>query len=219
MKQAIKVLILAGALLSVGALAQSQTQTWNYNFPQFMALYSSVATVNFDFDSSIADGNTTTLPSRAYPRASGLAVDDCLGGIDPDGNPNTGTGTVESVTEGSLTASCTFAPSDLDKNFDVVWTSGDAEGALITISNVATKIQVSVDSDPTSGITLQVANSKTSTSEPAFQDITTTDADFITALSAGIHYLPLTFALEVDITTVALSAAETRTVTYTITNP
>ncbi len=215
MKTTVRILILAGALLSAGALAQSKTQTWNYNFPQFMALFSSVATVNFDFDGSIADGNTTTnLPARTYPRASSGAVTTCLSGIDPDNG--TGTNTVETVNEGSLTASCTFAPSDLDKNFDVVWSSGDAEGALITISNVTTKIQISVDTDPTSGIILQVANSKTSTSEPSFDNITTTATDFITGLSAGIHFLPLTFALEVDLTSVLLSSPETRTVTYTI---
>ena len=216
MKTTVRILILAGALLSVGALAQSKTQEWNYNFPQFMALFSSVATVNFDFDGSIADGNTTTnLPERAYLRASADAVTDCLSDIDPDNG--TGTNNVETVDEGSFTASCTFAPSDLDKNFDVNWSSGDAEGALITLSNVTTKIQISVSADPTSGIILQVANSKTSTTEPSFDNITTTATDFITDLPAGIHLLPLTFALEVDLASgPLLSTPESRTVTYTI---
>ncbi len=223
MKKAIKLLVLAGALLSVGAMAaESQTQTWNYNFPQFMALFSSVAIVNFDFLNNIDDGNTTSgLPTSAYPRASSTALNTCLNDIDPD--EGTGTSTIETVNEGSLSASntsCSFAPSDLDKNFDVNWNSGDSEGALIAISNVETKIQVKVDTSPTSGIHLMVANSKTSATEPTFQEISTTDSDFITGLPAGINYLPLTFALKVDIANVApISNAEVRTVTYTITTP
>lgn len=215
MKKAIKLLVLAGALLSVGAMAQTnQSQTWHFNFPQYMAIFSSVATVNFDFDSSIADGNTTSLPTRTYPRASASAVGSCIG--DPDNG--TGTGTIENVNESTWgNTSCTFAPSDLDKNWDVQWTTGDSEGALITVSNITTKVQVSVDQDPPTGFGLLVAASKTSTTEPSFLTISTTASDLATNLSAGVNFIPLTFALQIDLANAgALSSTVTRTVTYTI---
>jgi len=221
MKKAIKLLVLAGALLSVGAMAAgSQSQTWNFNWPQYMAIFSSVATVNFDFNDSINDGNTTTtnLPTRTYPRASSDALLTCLLNMtDPD--QGTGTSNVETINELTSPTECTFAPSDLDKNWDVRWQSGDSEGALITVSNIKTKVQVKVESDLPTGFELQVAASKTSTTEPTFQNITTSleDLNSATNLSAGVNFIPLTFALKVDLSSASVqNSTVNRTVTYTI---
>ncbi|WP_287372788.1 hypothetical protein [Oceanithermus sp.] len=222
MKNAIKLLVLAGALLSVGALAQG-AQNWNFNFPAFAYVYTNTSSVDFDFTAA----STGTV---AYAGAAGQASKDnlqlCIGGLVTSSLDVTAYDTPQST---SSLGTCEFGPTSVSTSgYTVNWNGlGNADGSLLVVTNSSTySVTVVADSRP-SGVTYKVAPDFGNASGITFTSIPTgtatglaTQADGLYTQYAGVYAIPLTFAADVDPTaSAATTSAVTTVVTYTASAP
>ncbi|WP_457627691.1 hypothetical protein [Oceanithermus sp.] len=216
MKNAIRLLALAGALLSVGALAQA-SQTWQFGYPSYAYIYTNTNTVTFDLTDDTTDGTATVL--GLYDAASLSNLESCIGNlvgslsVTANGTPSSEIGT------------CTFAPSGVTRSgYTVDWSnlSDDADGSLLIVNNTgAYDISVSATSLPT-GATLMVAPKLAGTvADTDFVTISTTStflADEVSGYNTqynGVYVVPLSFAASIAPST-APTSLTTYTVTYTV---
>jgi len=222
MKKAIKLLVLAGALLSVGAMADAN-QTWHFSFPQYAFIYTNVSDVYFDFTNDDQDGDTNiTLATSAFDNASLTNLENCI---------NTKVSSISEVTEESSAGTdsigdCEFARSGLERSgFTVTWNGGDADGALLIVTNGSSyNLGVYSNAKP-AGVDFEVAPAKTSSSTTGF--VTVGDGQSNSASLgnqgkalptnyANVYVVPLTFAVKVSPAAVSEATDATYTVTYTV---
>ena len=223
MKNAIKLLVLAGALLSVGALAQG-AQNWNFNFPAFAYVYTNTSSVDFDFT---AASTATVVYAGTAGQASQANLQNCIGGLVTSSLSVTAQSTAP--TSPSTLGTCEFGPTSVSTSgYTVNWNGlGSADGSLLVVTNSSTySVTVVADSLP-SGVTYKVAPDFGDASGITFTSIPTgtaaglaTQADGLYTQYAGVYAIPLTFAADVDPTASAATAsAVTTVVTYTASAP
>ncbi len=223
MKNAIRLLVLAGALLSVGAMAQT-SQNWNFTFPSYYFIYTNTASVNFDFTDDTTDGTASVL--TLYSAAGLSNLENCIDGL---------VGNISSVTANASTSSsigtCKFKPSGVSRSgYSVDWNGlGSADGSLLVVTNASSyKVTVYADSVP-AGVDYKVAAELAGnvqetdfTSIPTGQtnavQVANQDSDYTTQYS-NVYVIPLSFAAEVEPTTSATSNTITTVVTYTASAP
>ncbi len=224
MKKAIKLLVLAGALLSVGAMAQNTTtQKWNFKFPKYAYIYTNTTAVNFDFTDDTADGTASTLSLYQKAGSTNLqtCIDDFVSSLSSDLEAN--------ATSSSNIPGCDFAPSGMDKSgYTVNWGSGNtADGSLLVITNASGyTVQVKVDNTVPAGVVYKVAPKLTSAVTASdFITLSTNDTSFAsdsndyTTQYNSVYVIPLAFAANVSPSaadTSANSSGVDSIVTYTV---
>jgi len=133
MKNAIRLLVLAGALLSVGALAQS-TQ-FNFSYPDYFYVFTNLASEKFDFTATAAGSNPGTA-TGTYGPATKNSFDSCLDTLLASAPASvTAQGSMGS---NQMSGSCDFVATDTTKDsFSVDWgsTGETAEGAVLVATN------------------------------------------------------------------------------------
>ncbi|ADR35703.1 hypothetical protein [Oceanithermus profundus] len=223
MKNAIRLLVLAGALLSVGAMAQAQ-QNWNFSFPVYAYVYTNTSSVDFDFTATTTG---TVVYAGAAGQASKANLQSCIGSLVTSSLSVTAQNSAP--TNPSSLGSCEFGPTSVSTSgYTVNWNGlGSADGSLLVITNSSTySVTVLADSLP-SGVTYKVAPDFGDASGIAFTNIPTgtaaglaTHNDGLYTQYAGVYAIPLTFAADVDPTApAATTSAVTTLVTYTASAP
>lgn len=231
MKNAIRLLVLAGALMSVGVLAQSAQQNWNFTFPTYYYVYTNTTSVDFDFTATSVSSTVVYTGSHGQASLANLqaCIDNAVSGL-------VGPGT-EPVAQSSAPASpaslatCEFGPTSVTSSgYTVDWNGlGSADGSLLVVTNASSyKVTAYADSVP-AGVTFKVA--------PKFGDAPPSHSDFVEipvgsgsavqiASDANDYYtqyrniyvLPLTYAADVEPNADAI-ASTTTVVTYTAAAP
>jgi len=225
MKKAIKLLVLAGALLSVGAMAaDNDTETWHFSFPDYIFVYSNVSDVYFDFttNSPSHNGSSTNIPSSALKPAS---IDNVLNCINSKIN---GATLNENSSQASSGTTCTFAPSEIvgEGNFNVTWSdSGSSDGALLiatnqTISDIKVSSGGFQNAQPQPTLKVLDKESSNVTQSDNFETVTSGGVSLGTnqlkyTQFKNIYVVPLSYALEVDLAA-SSENGDTATVTYTV---
>jgi len=229
MKRAIKLLVLAGALLSVGALAQKNT-AYNFYFPAYAAIYTNVDQVDFFNTTTGTEGALYQDQISGYYEGTAAGVVKCL-----DDNVSTFSSLDVSGTSSTASLSCKFAPNAVTKNttFSVTGYSSTAtaptDGELLIITNSSTfNVGVTVVSNALSSATVYAipayadANGGNLVGGTA-ADVTSISLDENSALStqyANAYVIPLLFYAEADVLAVSqLTTAESATVTWTASAP
>ncbi len=218
MKKTLKLLVLAGALLSVGALAQAN-QTWQFGYPAYAFIYTNTTTVTFDLTDDVTDGTATVL--TLYNAASLTNLETCIDGL----VNNISSSVTAGGTPSGEIGSCTFAPSGVSRSgYTVDWSNlnDDADGSLLVVNNTgAYDISVSAASLP-AGVDLMVAPELAGAVAAADFQILTTSSTFLadensgyTTQYNGVYVVPLSFAADVD-PSASATALTDYTVTYTI---
>ena len=227
MKRAIKLLVLAGALLSVGALAQAN-QTWKFGFPSYYFIYTNTESVNFDFTATLGDASVVYNSNQATINN----LESCIETI-----VNTFTNNNEPVaqqnqpTTWTSFGTCEFGPTSVTSSgYSVDWNGlGSADGSLLVVTNASSyKVTVHADSVP-AGVTYKVAAAFGDASSISFINIPVGASsasgladdsnDYFTQYQ-NVYVIPLTFAAEVEPTTSATgNTATTTVVTYTASAP
>ncbi len=218
MKNAIRLLVLAGALLSVGVLAQAN-QTWQFGYPSYAYIYTNTNTVTFDLTDDTTDGTATVL--SLYDAASLSNLKSCIDNL---------VGSLSSVTANGTPSSeigtCTFAPSGVTRSgYTVDWSnlSDDADGSLLIVNNTgAYDISVSATSLPTGAsfmVAPKLAGAVADTTD--FVTISTTSTFLVDETSGydtqynGVYVVPLSFAASI-VPSTAPTSLTSYTVTYTV---
>lgn len=229
MKNAIKLLVLAGALLSVGAMAGKGT-AFNFYFPAYVAIYTNVTQVDF-FSTTGTEGALYQNEVSGYYEGTSAGVLSCI-----DDNLSTFTGNdldVSGSTSSSASITCNFAPNAVtsDNSFSVTGydNAGDppTDGELLIITNSST-FNVSADVDSNT-----IASGETIYAIPAYADSngdlqgSTTTGDDVTDISfsnadalatqySNAKVIPLLFYASVDIlNTDPIATAESISITWT----
>ena len=232
MKNLIKLLVLAGTLLSIGAFAQFKKGTeFNFYFPYYAAIYTNVTQVDF-FNTSTSTGTEGALYQNGisgYYEGTQSGVVACLNAAS-----NLPTSYTVNGSGGSNTLSCKFAPSYITKDvgFKVNGYNNaskfDTDGELLIITNAST-FNVSVS---TSGS----INSATVNVIPDYIDTTpaiangksaqaVSSAQFVNKDAYSTQYrfakvIPLLFYAEADVLGVSqITTAESMTVTWQVSAP
>ena len=226
MKRAIKLLVLAGALLSVGALAQAN-QTWKFGFPTYAYIYTNSTEIYFDFTDNNGDGDATSVLS-AFNAASLNNLESCIDGL----VDNIGSDLVADGTAASSLGTCYFAPSGITHDgYSVDWSNVDStgtgtDGSLLVVTNSSTySVDVSV-AGPPNGVTFLLASKMASdiTGASDFTSFTSSSTSASSFADEGSDYttqyynayvIPLSFAVGVT-PEVAAQAVADYTMTYTI---
>ena len=220
MKKAIKLLVLAGALLSVGAMAQSQDtvdQDWHFKFPKYIFVYTNTTDVYFDLTDNSADGDASVLPGNLsdYKAASLANLENCILnqlGTNPD---------YDTTASPNALNKCKFAPSGITHSgYTVTWPSGkDSDGSLLVITNATYTVSVEIDSTITGADLMVAPKLTTDVQETDFATLNTnsqqiaTDQDDLTTQYNGVYIIPLSFAAQID--PGLLETDSVLTVTYT----
>jgi len=245
MKNAIKLLVLAGALLSVGALAQAGSATnFNFSFPAYAFVFTNVQTVTFDF--SAASGTSQLENVAGYYEASSTGLEACLSALlegDANGTlDGTGSYTIQSPSTTSNT--CSFAPTSIGKYtgaFNVTWGSnGNPDGELLVITNAGSYTVTATftddDSDWPSGLNIDiiagVVNSGSLSSSSSISLGSTASATFnqnddYTTQFSNAYIIPQLYALQLDVMSASINTYDSSnnlitvdaTVTYTVAAP
>lgn len=244
MKNAIRLLVLAGALLSVGALAQAGNATnFNFNFPAYAFVFTNVDTVTFDFDQTSGTSQLESVTGYYEASSAGLAA--CLDAFLESDTNNTldGTGSYTIQTPSTTSNTCNFAPTSVTKNssaFTVDWGStGNPDGELLVITNAGgytvTATFADGDGDWPSGLNIDIIAGVVSgaTIAGAGQNVTSvslgstsTSATFnqnddYTTQFANAYVIPQLYALQLDVMSASINTQGTvdASVTYTVTAP
>ena len=225
MNRAIKLLVLAGALLSVGALAQAN-QTWKFGFPTYAYIYTNSTEIYFDFTDNSGDGDASVL--SAFNAASLNNLESCI----DDLVDNIGSDLVADGTATSSLGTCYFAPSGITHaGYTVNWNNVDPDGTdgslLVVTNSSAYSVDVSVDAPP-NGVTFLLASKMASaiTGASDFTSFTSSSTSASSFADAGSDYttqyynayvIPLSFAVGVTPEVAAQDVdAYAYTMTYTI---
>ena len=228
MKKAIKLLVLAGALLSVGAMAAKDT-TYNFYFPAYAAIYTNVTQVDFFNSSTGTEGALYQNHVSGYYEGTSAGVLDCI-----DDNLSTFTGSdldVSASTSSSTNLTCNFAPNAVtsDNSFSVTGYSNagnpPTDGELLIITNSSTfDVSVNVSSNSLQhaeiyAIPAYVDSNKALQGGTA-DDVTNISFDENDALSTqytNAKVIPLLFYASVDVlsTDAITTTPETVVVTWT----
>ncbi|WP_287417864.1 hypothetical protein [Oceanithermus sp.] len=247
MKNAIKLLVLAGALLSVGALAQAGSATnFTFSFPAYAFVFTNVETVTFDFSASATLGTSQLENVDSYYKASPTGLEACLNALlegDTNGTlDGTGTYTIQSPSTTSNT--CSFAPTSIGKYtgaFNVTWGgNGNPDGELLVITNAGSYTVTATftddDSDWPSGLNIDiiagVVNSGSLSSTSSISLGSTASATFnqnddYTTQFANAYIIPQLYALQLDVMSASINTYDSSnnlitvdaTVTYTVAAP
>ncbi|WP_457637336.1 hypothetical protein [Oceanithermus sp.] len=235
MKNAIKLLILAGALLSVGALAQSTG--YNFYFPAYAAIYTNVDQVDF-FNSTVGtEGALYQNSVSGYYEGTAAGVLKCI-----DDNLSTFTGSsldVSGSTSSTASITCNFAPDAVTKNttFSVTGYSNagspPTDGELLIITNSSTfNVGVTVNSNGITDATIYAMAGYVDTT-PSVQtnnsnglvtsDVTNvafTQDDAFDTQYTNAKVIPLVFYASVDVLSVGqITTAQSADVTWTASAP
>jgi len=234
MKKAIKLLVLAGALLSVGALAANKTTTFKFSYPEYFYFTTNLASETFDFTASDPGTNPGTATS-GYGVATTGNLNTCLD--DFITNNLSSVTAQDSAGSNTINDSCDFVATDTNTSgFNVDWasTGETAEGAILVATNksswaVAAKI-TTVFSQVDSYVNLQLR-----TGNSAFTNLSNSSATNIGSLSNGsldnawytnyanIYVVPLQYKLVLTnplaIPAISSSSADTAIVTYEAASP
>ncbi len=216
-KKTLKLLILAGALLSVGALAQAN-QTWQFGYPSYAYIYTNTNTVTFDLTDDTTDGTATVL--SLYDAASLSNLETCIDSL---------VANISSVTASATPASeigaCTFAPSGVSRSgYTVDWSNlnDDADGSLLIVNNTgAFDINVSATSLPTGASFMVAPKLAGAVADTDFVTISTTSAFLADENSGydtqynGVYVVPLSFAASI-VPSTAPTSLTSYAVTYTV---
>lgn len=227
MKNAIKLLVLAGALLSVGAMAQAQ-QNWNFNFPTYYYVYTNTASVNFDFTTNSA--STSVVYNSNQATLNNLQT--CIGNIVNGLNTSTAEPKAETTQPASWSSfgTCEFGPTSVSSSgYTVNWNGlGNADGSLLVVTNASSyQVTAYADSVP-AGVTYKLAAAFGDATSITFKTIPVgsgnatqiaTDADDYYTQYRNVYAIPLTFAADVEPTLNATSGVVTTLVTYTASAP
>jgi len=232
MNKAIKLLVFAGALLSLGALAQAN-QTWKFGFPTYAYIYTDTAEVHFDFTldaSSLPPSGTDATKLTAFDAASLDALETCI----DDLIANISGDLIADDSPANDLGSCYFAPSGVAHDgYSVDWSGVDSQGtdgSLIVVTNSSTySVDVSVDAPPSSvGFMLAVDTAGNISDENDF-DVTFTsastsqsglanqDSDYTTQYRR-VYVIPLSYAVEITPDVAAQNLTD-YDMTYTISAP
>jgi len=230
MNKAIKLLVLAGALLSVGAMAGKGT-AFNFYFPAYVAIYTNVTQVDFFNSTSGTEGALYQNEVSGYYEGTSAGVLSCI-----DDNLSTFTGTdldVSGSTSSSASITCNFAPNAVtsDSSFSVTGYANagnpPTDGELLIITNSST-FNVSADVDSTS-----ITSGETIYAIPAYADnsnslqgstttgddvnsISFSDADALATQYSNAKVIPLLFYASVDVlNTSEITTAESISITWT----
>jgi len=239
MKNLIKLLVLAGTLLSVGALAANKTTTFNFIYPEYFYFTTNLASETFDF----ATNNVGSNHGQAATVATKNALDTCLDHFLANNSPSVtanDSAAGSSTISASNTSQCEFAATDTSQNnaFSVSWgsTGETAEGAVLVATNksswaVAAKIS-SDFSQVSSYVDLQLKTSSGGT----FTTLSST-ATNVGSVQTGsnplnnayytdymnIYVVPLQYKLvltnPIAIPEISSSSPDTATVTYESASP
>jgi len=132
MKKAIKLLVLAGALLSVGAMAQSSK--FNFAYPDYFYIFTNLNSETFNFFAT-SPGSKPGTASTTYGIATHDNLTACLDDLLASA-PNVTASTSEGTDQ--ITGSCDFVATDTSTGSPSVdWgsTGENAEGAIIIVTN------------------------------------------------------------------------------------
>ncbi|XOB98743.1 hypothetical protein ACMC9I_01220 [Deinococcota bacterium DY0809b] len=234
MKNAIRLLVLAGALLSVGALAQfSKDTTFNFYFPQFAAIYTNVTQVDFFNSTSSTVGALSANSVSGYYPGTKAGVVSCLDAATtlPAAYTVGGSG-------GSSNLTCDFAPNAVtkDQGFSVsgytdASSTADTDGELLIITNASNFTTGVTTSGSISSATVYVIPGYVNntpavvegTNGSGVQNVTVAAFNQNDAYDTQYTFakvIPLLFYASVDIlNTSEITTAESVTVTWTITSP
>jgi len=231
MKKAIKILVLAGALLSVGALAQFSKQTqFNYYFPAYAAIYTNVTQVDFFNATTGTEGALIQNGISGYYHSTADGVVACLDAS----TSSLPTDYTVNGTASSASLSCNFAPNAVtkDQGFSVsgypsASSTADTDGELLVITNSST-FTVDVDVTGTADATIYaipdyINDTPAIANGYSGQDVTgasfTQDYAYSTQYS-NAKVIPLLFYASVDVFNAAqVSSAESVTVTWQVSAP
>ncbi len=238
MKKAIKLLVLTGALLSVGALAQFSNQsTFNYYFPYYAAIYTNVTQVDFfntNPGTGVYEGALKANSISGYYESTETGVVSCLN----DSSSSLPTDYTVGGNATSASLSCNFAPNAVtkDQGFSVSGYSNasataDTDGELLIITNASTfSVNVTVNNNSIDANvatvyaipdyindTPAIANNKSG------QDVTAisfSNNDAYSTQYSNAKVIPLLFYASVDVLNAAqLDTAQSMTVTWTVSAP
>ena len=232
MKKAIKLLVLAGALLSVGALAQFNKSTqFNYYFPAYAAIYTNVTQVDFFNTTTGTEGALIANSISGYYDSTKNGVVACL-----DASSSLPTDYTVGGNATSASLYCNFAPNAVtkDQGFTVSGYSNasntaDTDGELLIITNSSTfSVGVTVSNNNITNATVYaipdyidatpaIANNKSG------QDVTAisfSNNDAYSTQYSNAKVIPLLFYASVDVLNAAqVSSAQSMTVTWTVSAP
>ncbi len=229
MKNAIKLLVLAGALLSVGAMAAAN-QTWKFGFPTYAYIYTNSTEIYFDFTTDSQPSGTDASVLGTFNTANLSNLESCIDGLVAG---ISGSVTADGAA-GSDLGTCYFAPSGITHSgYSVDWNNVDAtgtDGSLLVVTNASSyHVDVSVAAPP-SGVTFLLADAMASNIADAssfgvaFNSSTTTannfadqDSDYATQYR-GTYVIPLSFAVGITPDVAAQNLAN-YDMTYTISAP
>ncbi|WP_456475904.1 hypothetical protein [Oceanithermus sp.] len=231
MKTTVRILILAGALLSVGALAQFSKQTqFNYYFPTYAAIYTNVTQVDFFNSSTGTQGALVQNGISGYYPSTENGVIACLDAATTLPNSYTIGGTAASAS-----LSCNFAPNAVtkDQGFSVsgytnASTTADTDGELLIITNSSTfgvgvEVSGSISDATIFAIPDYIDATPAIANDKSGQDVTAisfSDTDAYATQYSNAKVIPLLFYASVDVfNATALSTADDITVTWTVSAP
>jgi len=233
MKKAIKLLVLAGALLSVGAMAQySKNTAFNFYFPQYAAIYTNVTQVDFFNPTNGTKGALSDNNVSGYYASSADGIVDCI-----DAATSLPSSYIVGGSGSSANLSCAFAPNAVtkDQGFSVsgysnASSTADTDGELLIITNAGHYVTgVSVTGN-ISDATINVIPGYVDNSANV-QDKNGTGAQNVTSASftendayntdyTFAKVIPLLFYASVNVlNTPEITSAESMTVTWTMTSP
>ena len=228
MKKAIKLLVLAGALLSVGAMA-AKTTTFNFKFPQYLYVYTNLTSEDFDFTASSTGNHPGTYGNTAIATEANLKT--CMENLSL---PSSVTAQTSAGTSAISTGSCDFVATDTTKNsdFSVDWgsTGENPDGALLVLTNVsdwsAKATITSAFSNVDSYVTLKVRTDSNGTLSNLSSSATTVGSKSGTTLTnayytnyINAYVVPLQFVLTLDNPFAIPEGNDTAVVTYSVSSP
>ena len=240
MKKAIKLLVLAGALLSVGALAQFNKSTqFNYYFPAYAAIYTNVTQVDFFNATTGTEGALVQNAISGYYHSTKDGVVACLDAA--AANSSAGDSSSPLPTDytvggsaASASLSCNFAPNAVtkDQGFTVSGYSNaasvDTDGELLIITNsssftVSEEVSGSVSDATIFAIADYVNDTPALEKGNSGKDVTSAsfnNGDAYATQYSNAKVIPLLFYASVDVLNAAqVSSAQTMTVTWTVSAP
>ncbi len=234
MKKAIKLLVLAGALLSVGALAQFNKSTqFNYYFPAYAAIYTNVTQVDFFNATTGTEGALVQNAISGYYHSTKDGVVACL----DDSSSSLPTDYTVGGSAASASLSCNFAPNAVtkDRGFTVSGYSNaasvDTDGELLIITNSSSFTVSETVSGSVSDATIYAIADYVKGANGTYalakdnpgNDVTSasfSDGDAYDTQYSNAKVIPLLFYASVDVLNAAqVSSAQTMTVTWTVSAP
>jgi len=232
MNKAIKLLVLAGALLSVGAMAAAN-QTWKFGFPTYAYIYTNSTEIHFDFTNdgqpSGTDASVLATANTDFPAAGLSNLETCIDGLVSD---ISGDVKADETASNDL-GTCYFAPSGVKhEGYSVNWDNVDTtgtDGSLLVVTNSSSYVVDAKFTSMPTGVTFMIADMMASdiSSENDFDSFTSSsltvtgfanqDSDYTTQYRRT-YVIPLSFAIGITPDIDAQNLGD-YSMTYTFSSP